>query len=102
MKRVRSEDLKILIAIYYSMFLDPEHNPINDIIADHGDIKIDINSVYIEIYNIDGEGFETDGQGMGNFERAIEDVTFGNLKVTYKDDSCIHIANSYEVAEVNW
>ena len=99
MKRVRRTDLKFLIAVYYKMFLDPEQKPLNDILDDHGDIKIDINSVYINVFNI--KNHFGDELAIGNFSRQIEAVTFGNLKVTYWNNSCIYIANSYEIAELN-
>lgn len=102
MKRVREKDLKVLIARYYSEFLDPEHKPINDIIDGHGEIKIDIDSVYINVYNINSNAiFGDDRLGMDTFSRMLEAVTCGNLKVIHSDSSSIDIANSYEVAELN-
>lgn len=102
MKRVKSKDLKILIAIYYSRFLDPYHKPINDIIDDRGEIKIDINSVYINVYDISSNNFGPQSSGdMEKFSKMLEDVTSGNLKVTYFDSLSIDIANSYEVDELN-
>ena len=96
MKRVRKEDLKILIALYYCKFLDPEHTPINDIVNDVGDIKININSIFINVTNIKNEFKDID-----TFSRNIEAITLGNLKVTYWDTLSIHIANSYEIAGLN-
>lgn len=101
MKRVRKKDLQVLIARCYSEFLDPEHKPINDIIDGHGEIKIDIDSVYINVYNISSNAFGGKQIGMSNFSRKLEEVTFGNLKVTHSDSSSIDIANSYEVVELN-
>lgn len=99
MKKVREEDLKYLIAVYYRMFLDPEHKPINDILDGHGDIKININSVYIEVFNV--KNYFKDELAIGNFSRKIEAITFGNLKVTYWNNSCIYIANSYKIIYLN-
>ena len=101
MKRVQKADLINLIATYYYRFLDPDKEPINDIIKGHGKIQIDINSVYISVRNINGKDFREEEQDIDTFMEYIESTTFGNLKVTYVDDSEIHIANSYEVAEVN-
>lgn len=101
MKRVWKQDLRDLIARYYSEFLDPEHKPINDTIEGHGEIQIDINSVYINIYNIKSKCFNQDQIAMRDFSKKLEAVTCGNLKVTNSDSSCIDIANSYEVAELN-
>lgn len=39
-KKVRKQDLIILIAMCYINFIDPEQKPINDIIDGHGDIKL--------------------------------------------------------------
>ena len=102
MKKVREKDLQVLIAKYYSKFLDPDHKPINDIIDGHGEIKIDIDSVHINVCNISSNAFDDNNDvAMEIFSRKLEEVTFGNLKVTHSDSSSIDIANSYEVAELN-
>lgn len=101
MKRVKSKDLEVLIANYYYMFLDPDREPINDILERKGKIQIDIDSVYINVHNINGKDFDAEKQRIDEFMRWIEQTTCGNLKVTYYDRFEIHIANSYEVAEVN-
>lgn len=101
MKRVRKKDLENLIAIYYCRFLDPQHKPTNDILDGHGEIQIDIDSIYINVRNISSNAFSDNEEHMAIFSEKIEEVTFGNLKVIYHDDESIDIANSYEVVESN-
>lgn len=108
MKKVRRKDLEYLIAHYYWEFIDPEHKPINDIIAGHGDVQIDINSVCIFVKDCSSFSNVYDKKAfMQEFANKIEEVTFGNLKVTNmgceeKDASYyswLDIANAYEVID---
>lgn len=101
MKKVRRKDLICLIAEHYWEFIDPEHNPINDIIAGHGDIQIDIDSVYICVRGFQGLFSKDDVKEviMNEFAQNIEAITFGNLKITRVRDDEIFIANAYEVID---
>ena len=96
MKKVRKNDLIILIASLYCEFVDPEHKPINDIVTGcNGDIIIDVNSIYISVR---GNGL-SNIHVTGDFAKNIEDTTFGNLKVTRVTNDEIFIANAYEVID---
>lgn len=105
MKKVRRQDLIVLIAHCYWEFIDPEHKPINDIIAGHGDIQIEINSIYISVRDFNGLFAKDDVKKviMKEFAENLEAVTFGNLKVTHigctKSSAWIDIANAYEVID---
>ena len=102
MKKVRRQDLINLIAHYYWAIIDPEHKPINDIIDGHGDIRIDINSIYISVIDFGGLSSISDNQKR-EFAKALQSVTFGNLQVTYvgrvETHIWIDIANAYEVID---
>lgn len=105
MKKVRRRDLILLIADYYCEFIDPEHKPINDIITGHGDIQININSIYISVRNFNGLFAKDDVKKviMNEFAENLEAVTSGNLKVTHigcgGSSVWIDIANAYEVID---
>ena len=107
MKAVRRQDLINLIASYYCEFIDPEHKPINDIIDGHGDIQIEIDSIYISIGDFRGLFSKDDVKKviMTEFAKNLEAVTFGNLKVIRivcskrSGRMWIEIANAYEVIE---
>ena len=102
MKKVRRQDLINLIAHYYWAIIDPEHKPINDIIAGNGDIKIDIDSIYITVTDLGGL-FSISDDKKREFAKALQSATFGNLHVTYigrvKSQTWIDIANAYEVID---
>lgn len=99
MKKVRKKDLEYLIASSYWEFIDPEHKPINDIINGHGNIQIRIDSICIRVTDFSGLFAEENIKNiiMGEFAKNIEEMTFGNLKVTRMRDNEILIANAYEV-----
>lgn len=96
MKKVRKKDLIMLIASHYREFIDSQHKPINDIIDEHGDIQIDIDSIYIRVRDINKKGLFNE---ISEFARNIETITFGNLKVIRTTDDEMFIANAYEIID---
>lgn len=106
MKKVRKDDLVELIAQYYCDFI--RLMPIDEIVDGNHGVSIIVNSICIHVtdYNF----FCTEREQitrMQDFAKHIEEITFGNLKVTYEvckvqGISCLSrldIANAYEVVE---
>ncbi len=110
MKTVRKCDLKDLITNFYCKFIAhiSLHEHYN--LSYSEQVKVNIRSTHILVwwnYDTDLE-IETDTKNLvENFAREIEEITFGNLKVTYssigaiKNDTTfeIYIANAYEVLD---
>ncbi len=106
MTKVKSNDLKRLIAQYYCNFI--ENVSVYDVINGRTDINIEMNSIYIKVSSHNRfSDVKARKKKMEKFAKHIEAVTFGNLKVAYmicKIDGPFYvthmdIANSYEVIE---
>lgn len=110
MKTVRKCDLKDLITNFYCKFiayisLDEHYN-----LPCIEQVRVNIKSTHILVwwnYDTDLE-IENDTKNLvEDFARKIEEITFGNLKVTYCSTGTIgnnttfeiYIANAYEVLD---
>ena len=106
MKRVRKEDLECLIKDFYYDYIRRHKLEENEKNTYFG---LDINSLYIRVRVIGEFDVEEDAKAfIENFTKAIQEVTFENLKVTYNECHSIspngsiynitmYIANAYEV-----
>lgn len=110
MKQVQKKDLESLITDFYCKFIahisTMEHYKLS-----YGEqVKVSISSTHIVVWwNYDKDlEIEADTKSfIENFSKEIEEVTFGNLKVTYFGIGTaldatvfeIYIANAYEVIE---
>lgn len=110
MKKVREKDLINLITDFYCKFIAHISEKEHDSLSCDEKVKVSIKSTHIVVwwyYNEDLEITDDTISCVKNFAEEIENVTFGNLKVTYagigtawdKTTFEIYIANAYEVIE---
>ncbi len=105
MKKVRKSEIEQLIAQYYCDYI--EVHPVNEYL--HETLNINVGSIYIFVKeNMPVKDKQKKDTKMCNFARAIEEVSFGNLKVVRRSCekigengwmSYMYIANGYEVIE---